>query len=76
MIAMENNIEPQDGDRLVRLPEVQQLTGICRTTIYRYVKNGDFPAPIKLGDRMSVWSYKAVQRWIADLTNPDKSPTG
>lgn len=34
--------------RFMRLPEVELRTGLRRSTIYRYVESGNFPAPASL----------------------------
>ena len=36
-------------DRILRIPEVVEITGLSRTTIWRRVKSEDFPAPVRLG---------------------------
>ena len=51
-------------DRLLRLPEVLQLTGLSRSTLYRKVKEGDFPCPVKLGKRAVGWRESEVIAWI------------
>ena len=53
-------------DRLLRLPEVQLLTGLRRSAIYEQMRRGLFPRSVKTGPRASCWSEAAVQRWIAD----------
>ena len=50
---------------LLRLPRVRELTGLSRSSIYRLAQAGDFPRPIKLGQRASAWSAEQVQHWIA-----------
>lgn len=50
---------------LERLPSVRHRTGLSRSEIYRRVAGGDFPKPIKLGDRASAWSASEVDQWIA-----------
>ena len=35
--------------RIMRIPEVVKLTGLSKTTIWRRVRSGDFPLPVKLG---------------------------
>ncbi|MYB44181.1 MAG: AlpA family phage regulatory protein [Acidimicrobiia bacterium] len=37
------------GGRVVRLPEVLEITGLSRTTIWRRERDGSFPPPIRLG---------------------------
>jgi prophage regulatory protein len=49
---------------LWRLPRVEAETGYRRSSIYRLVKLGQFPAPIKLGARASAWVDSEVRGWI------------
>jgi prophage regulatory protein len=53
------------SDRLLRLPEVQRLTGLGRSAIYEQMSTGSFPRSIKVGSRSVSWSEAAVQAWIA-----------
>lgn len=50
--------------RLIRLKEVMQLTGLARSTIYKYLAEGLFPKPVSLGDRCVAWVEKEVHDWI------------
>jgi len=50
---------------LERLPQVKARTGLSRSEIYRKVALGDFPSPIKLGERASAWPEHEVTAWIA-----------
>ena len=36
-------------ERLISYAEVTKICGISRTTIYEWVQEGKFPAPVKLG---------------------------
>lgn len=54
-----------DEDRLLRLPEVLRLTGMCRSALYDQMAQGQFPRSIKIGPRAASWSAKAVRKWIA-----------
>jgi prophage regulatory protein len=54
---------PTKSERLLRLPLVQDLTGLGRTSIYDAIARGDFPRPAKLG-RVSAWPESEVRRWI------------
>ena len=54
-----------DEDRLLRLPEVLRLTGMCRSALYDQMARGQFPGSIKIGERATSWSAKAVRNWIA-----------
>lgn len=53
-------------DRLLRLPEVERLTGLRRSAIYEQMKKGIFPRSVKAGRRAATWSESSVQSWIAD----------
>jgi prophage regulatory protein len=33
-------------------------------TIWRKVKNGSFPKPIKLGDRITAWHMDDIEAWL------------
>lgn len=50
---------------LERLPAVKARTGMSRSKIYRLVAAGDFPRPIKLGERASAWIASEIDAWIA-----------
>ena len=52
-------------DRLLRLPEVERLTGLRRSAIYEQMQRGIFPRSVKVGPRAATWSEIAVQEWIA-----------
>jgi prophage regulatory protein len=55
-------------DRFMRLPEVMEVTGLQKTTIYKMSNEGRFPARIKLSTRIVGWSKKAVNEWLENLT--------
>ena len=40
---------------ILRWPEVHRLTGRSRTQIWRDVRAGKFPAPVKLGENAIGW---------------------
>jgi predicted DNA-binding transcriptional regulator AlpA len=42
-------IRDDEPFRFLRLPEVEQRSGLRRSSIYRKVQEGSFPAPIVLG---------------------------
>ena len=50
--------------RLIRLPEVIKTTGLKRSTIYKKMADGDFPRPVKLGQRSVGWADTAIDQWI------------
>ena len=55
-----------EEDRLLRLPEVLRLTGMCRSALYDQMARGQFPRSIKIGPRAASWSARDVRGWIAE----------
>jgi prophage regulatory protein len=49
--------------RFQKLQAVMDDTSLPRTTLYKKIKQGEFPAPIKIGT-CSVWLEHEVQEWI------------
>lgn len=51
--------------KFLRLPAVEAATGYKRSTIYRLIQEGKFPAPIALSDsgRASAWVEAEVNQW-------------
>ena len=69
----------RSNDRLIKLPDVEKLTGLRRSAIYERIQRGTFPKCVKVGVRSATWSYVAVQAWIserlaADERLPDARP--
>jgi prophage regulatory protein len=55
------------ADALLRMPEVRSLCGLGRSTIYRTIQRGRFPAPIKLGAVGAVaWRAGHIRAWLAN----------
>ena len=55
-----------DSKRILRLKDVQTLTGLSRTMIYDLQAKGEFPQSIKLvkSGRAMGWQYSDVINWI------------
>ena len=50
--------------RIMRLKSVMATTGLARSTIYKYIKKGTFPAPVRLGARAVGWLESEIEGWI------------
>jgi prophage regulatory protein len=57
---------PSAQDRILRDREVRERVGLSRATIWRKVRNGDFPAPVRLGPQSVGWIEREVGDWIAE----------
>lgn len=51
-------------DRIIRLPELLQITGLSSASVYRWIAEGRFPAAIRLGKNSVGWRASAVEAWI------------
>lgn len=54
-------------EKLLRVPEVEDLTAMKKSKLYDLVKQGQFPAPVRIGPRAVRWRLSAVQKWIDGL---------
>lgn len=51
-------------ERLLRLPEVENIVGLKKSSIYEGVKNSTFPSPVRLSRRAVCWSSSAINAWV------------
>ena len=54
----------RDVRRVLRLKEVQHRTGLGRSTIYRWMDEGKFPKPVRLGARSVAWIEHEIDEWL------------
>lgn len=52
--------------KVVRLQQVMEMTGLGRSTIYKYMSESWFPKPISLGGRSVGWLESEVSEWILE----------
>lgn len=55
----------QQQHKMLRLKQVLELVPASRATIWRWARLGQFPQPIKLGQRTTAWRESDVQAWLA-----------
>ncbi|WP_051272160.1 helix-turn-helix transcriptional regulator [Fundidesulfovibrio putealis] len=63
-MSLTNCSAPVGGDRYLRAKEVCFLLGISKSTLYKFIGEGKFLAPMKFGPRTSVWLSSQVQAFI------------
>ena len=51
--------------RIMRVLELLSKTGMSRTSIWRAVRAGSFPAPIQLGQNMVGWFEDEIDEYLA-----------
>jgi prophage regulatory protein len=49
---------------LLKINEVSTRLRFCRAQIYKMIQRGDFPPPVKLSKRSSVWPEDVVEDWL------------
>lgn len=49
----------------VRLPQVLALFPVSRTAFYQGIKEGRFPAPVKLSERTAAWRVSDIRALLA-----------
>ncbi len=52
-------------NRVMRRPEVQRVTGLSRSSIYRGMASEDFPRAISLSKKSVGWLASDIEAWLA-----------
>nr|WP_308006509.1 AlpA family phage regulatory protein [Xanthomonas albilineans] len=52
-----------EWEELAPLPRAMKITGLAESTIYRDMKAGTFPKPIKVG-RKALWPVSRLHEWV------------
>ncbi|WP_409027112.1 AlpA family transcriptional regulator [Janthinobacterium sp. SUN098] len=72
----ERRVEPRLGEeRFIRLGEVLATCGKSRSSVYAGIKEGTFPAPVKLQGRSSAWLRSEVLRWMQSCIEASRRTT-
>ena len=51
-------------DRLLRRRQVEEITGLSRSSIYRLMQDGEFPRPVKVGPAAVRWRASDITVWL------------
>lgn len=54
---------------LLRLPRVCAQVGLSKSQIYRLIRTGEFPPPVRLGANSVAWPTERVNAWISGKIN-------
>jgi prophage regulatory protein len=49
----------------LRLKQVKEFVGLSKSSIYEFIKRGEFPAPVAIGPRAVAWPLNAIADWQA-----------
>ncbi len=55
-----------EPDRILRLITVLDRTGLSRSTLYRKIAEGTFPAQLRISVHGADWRESEINRWIDD----------
>ena len=51
-------------ERMLKVKDVASLVGCKESSVYRWIKEGRIPAPIKLNGKTMMWTQEQIQLWI------------
>ena len=67
-------------DPLLTIAQVQEVTGLGRSSIYVKMRDGSFPTAVKVGVRAVRWRASELEDWLGsrpratgDLVRPEKA---
>jgi prophage regulatory protein len=52
------------SQRMLRLPEVRDITGVSRSSIYKWMDEGKFPPSRQLSERAIAWDSREIAKWV------------
>jgi prophage regulatory protein len=58
-----------ENNKLLRPAQLAAKLGINTTTLWRWRKNDQIPAPIKLSNRLIGWRESTIEEWLSDKEN-------
>lgn len=53
-----------DSKGFIRQKNLLAKLGFSGPTLWRKIKAGTFPSPVKLGQNMTAWRHEDIQAWI------------
>ncbi len=54
-------------ERLLGCREVEKITGMSRSSIYRLKREGKFPLPVRVGPSAVRWRASDITAWLKSL---------
>ena len=53
--------------KLLKRKEVEALTGLSRSSLFRWIEKGQFPRPLRLSARTVRWEASTIHDWMQSL---------
>ncbi len=68
-----NTTQRSDLDHLalMRIEDICQLTTLKKSSIFKAIKNGSIPKPIKLMGKINAWYRSEVINWVESMRSND-----
>ena len=63
-----------DTDRLLRRTEVEERVGLSTSALYRQMRAGIFPAPLRIGPRAVRWPASEIEDFLASRPRATGEP--
>ena len=54
-------------ERLIRIKEVMHITGLARSTVWLWMKEGRLPASHKMSPKVTVWKESEIVEFINNV---------
>jgi prophage regulatory protein len=58
---------------ILRRKQVEARTGLSRSSIYNYIRTGNFPEPVSIGARAVGWLESEVDSWLSVRVEKSRS---
>lgn len=63
----------QAPSRILRRRQVEDLTGLSRSSIYREIEYGRFPRPVRLTAQSVGWRETDIDQWLESRPTTDEA---
>ena len=58
---------------LLRRKQVEALTGLARSTLYKLIASREFPSPVRITAKAVAWPSNLVDAWISSRVSTAKT---
>ncbi|WP_274701502.1 helix-turn-helix transcriptional regulator [Vibrio aestuarianus] len=52
--------------KVLRLNEVTEMLGVSKSTIYNWIKQGEFPPGLLIGPKSRGWLSQDIEHWLIE----------
>jgi prophage regulatory protein len=54
-------------DRLLRVPQILERVPVSRSWLWRLVKDGKFPQPLRISEKITAWKESDIDNFLENL---------